>query len=243
MNILVTGVSRGIGAAVCKALLKQGHTVWGLSRSMPPEELTGQDRFTHVACDLSDADSRREAASQIRMADFQPDAIVLNAGVEYMEDTDHMDLEKMGSVFRTNVDGALFWVAWGMPWKNSVQFIAMSSILACWPDADCPAYSASKAALSLAFRSFRFRFRQFPARFKLLYLGPVHTSINPRFRLDVPPPRGVVLPEDVANYLVKTVLPSKRLNFYYPWKVGLVCRFGSWMPDALFSFVTKPFRR
>jgi len=173
----------------------------------------------------------------------RPDAVVLNAGVEYMEETDGMDWGKMASVFRTNIEGALFWVAKTMPWKKNLQFVAISSILACWPDPDCPAYSASKAALSLAFRSFRFRFSSPRGRFKLLYLGPVHTSINPRFRLDAPPPRGVVLPEDVAKYLVNTVLPSSKEDFYYPWTIGMVCRFGRWMPDSLFSFLTRPFRR
>ena len=243
MNCLVTGVSRGIGAAVSEALVRQGHAVWGLSRSLPPSSLANHPGFRHVSCDVSDADSRQRALESLRAADFLPDAVILNAAIEYMEDPSVMDWRKMENVFRTNVEGALFWVPALMPWKKQAQFIAVSSILANWPDADCPAYSASKAALSLAFRSFRFRYRRLPVQFKLLFLGPVHTSINPRFRLDLPPPRGVVLPEDVAAFLAKKVLPSRRENFYYPRKVGVVCRFGSWMPDSLFELLTRPFRR
>ena len=33
MNCLVTGVSRGIGRATALELLRQGHNVWGLSRT------------------------------------------------------------------------------------------------------------------------------------------------------------------------------------------------------------------
>ena len=243
MNCFVTGVSRGIGAAVCDSLARQGHAVWGLSRTPPPGPLADHPDFRHIPCDISDADSRRQALDSLRAAGFRPDAVILNAAVEYMENPANMDWSKMENVFRTNVEGALFWVSAFMPWKEHSQFVAMSSILAQWPDADCPAYSASKAALSLAFRSFRFRFRSLPVRFKLLFLGPVHTSINPRFRLDAPPPRGVVLPEDVASFLSKKVLPSRRENFYYPWKVGAVCRFGCWMPDSMFELLTRPFRR
>ena len=243
MNCLVTGVSRGIGAAVCEALLDQGHEVWGLSRTPPSGSFASHPQFRHVACDVSDADSRQRALDSLRAAGFSPDVVILNAAVEYMEEPDRMDWSKLEKVFRTNVEGALFWVSAFMPWKEHAQFIAVSSILAQWPDADCPAYSASKAALSLAFRSFRFRFRHLPVRFKLLFLGPVHTSINPRFRLDAPPPRGVVRPEEVARFLVKKVLPTQRENFHYPWKVGAVCRFGCWMPDSLFEMLTRPFRR
>lgn len=243
MNCLVTGVSRGIGAAASKALLQAGHKVWGLSRSDPPEVLASQEHFHHVPCDVADARSRQAALERLRTADFRPDAVILNAAVEYMEELDRMDWGKMETVFRTNVEGVLFWVSAFMPWPEDIQFVSVSSILARWPDADCPAYSASKAALELAFRSFRLRFRHARARFKLLCLGPVHTSINPRFRPDAPPPRGVAMPGDVARFLVEKVLPSRRLDFYYPWKVGMVCRFGGWMPDSCFELVTRPFRR
>ncbi|MCR5424582.1 MAG: SDR family NAD(P)-dependent oxidoreductase, partial [Bacteroidales bacterium] len=33
MNILVTGCSRGVGLEICKVLLAQGHTVYGVARS------------------------------------------------------------------------------------------------------------------------------------------------------------------------------------------------------------------
>lgn len=243
MRVLVTGASRGIGKALCKALLARGHEVRGLSRSLPPGEVALHVRFRHVPCDLSDAVSRREAAERMRKEGFRPDAVVLNAGVEYMEGRERMDWQKAERVLRTNVDGALFWIAETMPWTTPIQFVGISSILAFRPDADCPAYSASKAALSLALRSFRLRFRGTKARFKLLYLGPVHTGINPAFRPDGPLPRGVLPPEEVAEYLVETVLPSRREDFYHPCSVAAACRFGGWLPDSLFERITRPFRR
>jgi 3-oxoacyl-[acyl-carrier protein] reductase len=33
MNILVSGASRGVGLAICIVLLKQGHTVYAISRT------------------------------------------------------------------------------------------------------------------------------------------------------------------------------------------------------------------
>jgi 3-oxoacyl-[acyl-carrier protein] reductase len=37
MNILVTGCSRGVGLEICRILLSQGHTVYGIARSNPQE--------------------------------------------------------------------------------------------------------------------------------------------------------------------------------------------------------------
>ena len=33
MNILVTGCSRGVGLEICRVLLEQGNTVYGVARS------------------------------------------------------------------------------------------------------------------------------------------------------------------------------------------------------------------
>ena len=124
-----------------------------------------------------------------------------------------------------------------------MQFVGVSTLLAVWPDADCPAYCASKAALSMAFRAFRLRYRGDPAAFKLLYLGPVHTAINPRFDVSSPPGPGVAPPADVARAVANRVLPGRGFAYYYPRRVGWICRWGGWMPDRLFETLTRPLRR
>lgn len=37
MNYLVTGCSRGVGLEICRVLLEQGHTVYGIARSHTDE--------------------------------------------------------------------------------------------------------------------------------------------------------------------------------------------------------------
>ena len=37
MNYLVTGCSRGVGLEICRVLLEQGHTVYGVARSYTDE--------------------------------------------------------------------------------------------------------------------------------------------------------------------------------------------------------------
>ncbi len=246
MNCLVTGVSRGIGRATAAELLRQGHTVWGLSRTSVLNLAEGAAaRFRHSVCDIGDPESRRTAAGEMDSAKFVPDVVLLNAAVEYEEETSALSWEKMQAVLRTNVEGALFWISHWMDRnpRPSMQFVGISTILALWPDADCPVYSASKAALSLMLRSLRIRHAGEPVAFKLVVLGPVQTSINPRFAEAAVPGRGVAKPEAVAKYIVNTVLPKRRFTFYYPWQTGLVCRFGAWMPDLLFERITRPLRR
>ncbi|HPC58525.1 MAG TPA: SDR family oxidoreductase [Kiritimatiellia bacterium] len=246
MKCLVTGVSRGIGRATAAELLRQGHFVWGLSRT-PAAGLAeiGGDRFRAATCDVGNGADCVRAAAEMDAAGFVPDAVVLNAAIEYNEDKSELAWPKMEQTLRVNVEGALFWVA---HWLNGRterpgQFVLLSSLLARWPDADCPAYSASKAATTMAFRALRLRQAGDATRFKIVYLGPVHTSINPRFVAQGAPPRGVAAPEAVARHLANVVLSKKRSVFYYPWTTGLVCRFGAWMPDGFFERLTRPLRR
>lgn len=246
MKCLLTGVSRGIGHALATALLKEGHSVWGLSRTPPADlcvDTTG--RFHHSICDVGSEPDRKRAGEYMAEAGFVPDVVVLNAAIEYEEADESLSWDKMQQVLRINVEGALYWVSHWMDQQPCppIQFIGMSSLLAFWPDADCPAYGASKAALSMAFRAWRIRYSGKEVAFKLLYLGPVHTSINPRFVHRDEPGRGVVTPEAVAGYMVNTVLPNRRFAFYYPWTAGLVCRFGTWMPDLIFERLTRPLQR
>ena len=46
MNVLVTGVSRGVGLAICEVLLKQGFTVYGVSRSKSENFILLQEKYT-----------------------------------------------------------------------------------------------------------------------------------------------------------------------------------------------------
>lgn len=65
MNHLVTGCSRGVGVEICRVLLKQGHTVYGVARSYTDEfkalesEYAGRVFFKSI--DLSDSKNVRKS--------------------------------------------------------------------------------------------------------------------------------------------------------------------------------------
>ena len=68
--IVVTGASRGIGAAIAAALAEDGQTVACLSRSASLPEVEGltvetRSRFVTGACDVTDSDSIRNAIAKI----------------------------------------------------------------------------------------------------------------------------------------------------------------------------------
>ena len=45
MNYLVTGCSRGVGLEICRILLEEGHTVYGVARSYTEDFKVLESRF------------------------------------------------------------------------------------------------------------------------------------------------------------------------------------------------------
>lgn len=108
MNILVTGCSRGVGLEICRVLLEQGHTVYGVARSCPQEfkDLQKQypERLQYKSVDLSDSEHVRENV----FGDFvtnkvQLDGFVNNAALAYDDIVSNINLDRLKGMYEVNV--------------------------------------------------------------------------------------------------------------------------------------------
>ena len=108
MNILVTGCSRGVGLEICRVLLEQGHTVYGVARSCPQEfkDLQTQypERLLYKSVDLSDSEHVRENV----FGDFvtnkvQLDGFVNNAALAYDDIVSNINLDRLKGMYEVNV--------------------------------------------------------------------------------------------------------------------------------------------
>lgn len=252
MHILITGASSGIGRALATELVAQGHQVWGVARRRELLESLatqlGAERFRWSAVDVLNPASVDAAASQLRTAGFSPDAVVLNAGT-FEEDLEpEYRYDTVQRVLATNVDGALIWVDRFLPEfrrRRAGQFVAISSVSAYRPDTTSVAYSASKAALSMAFRCLRLRYRTSGVRFKTIHFGPVATAISPRYSrsVDLQKKYWFVLTPQQAAAGIAGALSSTRDVFYIPFAITTVFRLMRILPDRWFAAITERLRR
>ncbi len=86
---VVTGASRGIGAAVCAALAGAGARVLRVARSLPHPG-PGPGGMVDLPCDLTDAGQIAALGRQVRAEFGAPDIVVNNAGgflLRPLEDT------------------------------------------------------------------------------------------------------------------------------------------------------------
>lgn len=95
---LVTGVSRGIGRAIADALIADGHTVIGLSRTPPDNTFRGI--FHRV--DLTDRTAAAEMLAAVT-AEHQVDNLVNNAGGGFHAPIEEITLDQLDKTVALNL--------------------------------------------------------------------------------------------------------------------------------------------
>ena len=153
---LVTGASRGIGAAIAKRLAKDGLHVVAMARNVEKlqqvcNEITGQEGSGEPwTCDVADAKALAAAVEQIADKHGRLDVLVNNAGVTKdglllrMEDAD------FDSVIDTNLKSAFVAIraaARPMMRSKSGRIINIGSVAGVAGNPGQANYAASKAGL------------------------------------------------------------------------------------------------
>lgn len=108
MNILITGISKGLGIKTAEVLLKQGYTVYGISRSKTEElELLTNDfpsNLYWLSYDLSNAEDVRQVIFKDWMGLKTPlHAFINNAALAYDDIVTNLNLEPLEKMYRVNV--------------------------------------------------------------------------------------------------------------------------------------------
>ena len=148
-HALVTGGNRGIGLAVARRLLADGHTVTVTSRSgeLPPDAPEG---LGVVACDVTDPASVDAAFVEAESASGPVEVVVANAGVTRDQLLMRMSEEDFDLVVDTNLAGAWRVVkraSKGMIRARFGRVVLIGSVVGLYGGPGQANYSASKAAL------------------------------------------------------------------------------------------------
>lgn len=108
MNYLVTGCSRGVGLEICRVLLEQGHTVYGIARGFSNEfqqlQEQNQEHLFFKSIDLSDSENVRKSIFKDFISNkLRLDGFVNNAAMAYDDIITNLNLEKLKAMYAVNV--------------------------------------------------------------------------------------------------------------------------------------------
>ncbi len=200
---LVTGASRGIGAAIARGLARAGAEVIRVARSLPD---TRDGPWVELPCDLTDAADVERLAARVLGSHGVPAVVVSNAGgflLKSLEDTTPAEFEAQIAL---NLRGSFLLARAFLPpmrAEGSSVFVSVGSVADHTGFPENAAYAASKFGLRGLHESLAAEYRGSGVRLTLVSPGATDTTIWDPFAPDQRPgftPRAAMLrPEDVAD--------------------------------------------
>ena len=159
--VLVTGGSRGIGAAVVHRLAEAGDVVYAASRSGRAEE---HPRIHGLVMDVNDPDGPASGVAAIIAAQGRLDAVVVNAGNGIFGPLEEMAEEDIRYQFETCFFGAVKTINACVPVfraQGHGRILAVTSFAALVPLPYQSLYSSAKAALEMAVMGYAVELKPF----------------------------------------------------------------------------------
>lgn len=218
---LVTGGSRGIGAAITLELAQAGANVvvnYNRSEDMAMDVVRRINNIDGKAlalqADISQISSIQNLFSQIENQWGRVDILVNNAGMEVRRSFQDFNEATYEQIMDTNLKGAFFCAQraiGGMKENQWGRIINISSVHELTPTGFCSVYSMSKSGMILMMRELAVEFSQYGITVNNIAPGAIRTDINrevladPAYEAKVInkiPSRFIGEPEDVAKTAV-----------------------------------------
>jgi NAD(P)-dependent dehydrogenase (short-subunit alcohol dehydrogenase family) len=150
MNIFITGWSSGLGYGLTNHYLKEGHKVFGISRSTNAA-LNSHSAYHFLQLDLSGLNEIHGTVQDFLKNESHMDLVILNAGIlNEVRDLKETDIEAIKKVMDVNVWANKMLIDVLFEQLDSIdQLIAISSGAAVSGTRGWNAYSLSKATLNM----------------------------------------------------------------------------------------------
>lgn len=237
-RIWLTGATSGIGEAVAKKLIAEGHQVVVSARNQAALDALceGYPDAHPLALDVSDRQAVLAAGQQVGEQLGALDLALFNAGTcEYLN-AQQFDMDLVERVFTPNLFGTLYGVEAALPLLRAARregkparLAATSSASAYLPLPRAEAYGASKAAVSYFLESLRLDLDQEGIDVSLIHPGFVKTPLTERN--DFPMPMQVsaeAAAEAIINGLVKG-----HLDIHFPRRFTYLVKLLGILPPGL----------
>jgi NAD(P)-dependent dehydrogenase (short-subunit alcohol dehydrogenase family) len=180
-SVLITGTTSGLGRGLLAHYAKHALKVISVNRGRVAE-LEAQYPSVRFECvDVRSAEGVEKLVRGLAASGDLPDLLILNAGINRLDNDEAFDLPLYREVIDTNLYGALNFVAplTRVPAAGVERHIvAISSMVNYAGNPYALGYQTSKKALTACFDVWAGMYAKTDLVFKQVMLGPVHTAIT-----------------------------------------------------------------
>lgn len=236
MNILITGVSRGLGFYLCKKFLSQGHFVIGISRTPVSKldfNIEHNVQFLHIQLDITQSHETTIVLENFLSNNMIPEVVILNAGGIKNDGSNNFNFQNFQEIMKLNLFSSMEIVNILLPIfqkRGSGIFVAISSVAAIRALSSSIGYPTSKSALSMAFEGLRLQYSHYGLRFITIqpgFLGEKKKLLGTSFL-------------DAAEIIYHNIMIKKNSEVVsFPMSIVLISRLSKLIPDKLLSIFLK----
>lgn len=181
-RVLLTGASRGLGAAMAREFAARGSHLVLVARSQGPlRALADEVGGTALVADLAEPHQRDGLVARAEAADGRPvDVLVNNAGLVEVGPLAEASAESLARQLAVDLAAPAELIRQALPGmlaRGRGHLVTVSSLQSTTPTPGCTAYGASKAALSQLQAILRLELAGTPVRTTLVSPGPVATDL------------------------------------------------------------------
>ncbi|MEM6986794.1 MAG: SDR family NAD(P)-dependent oxidoreductase [Pseudomonadota bacterium] len=227
-NVLITGASSGIGAALVRAYSANGWQVTACGRDTSRLQALADE----TGCSLVEFDVADRAACVDKLTELSTtwDLVVLNAGTcEYVDDVKRFDARLFERVMQVNVLGTANCLEALLPKMQSGSRVAIVGSMATYlPFERASAYGGSKAALAYMAGSLATDLAPHGVGVSLVSPGFVETPLTDKNDFNMP----MIITAEQAALTIKQGLDKGKHHVCAPWLFCAILRVLGRLPAA-----------
>ena len=236
-NIIITGASSGIGAALAKQYAASGVRLGLIGRNEArlqeiAKNATAQGAIVETAIiDVCDKEKMSEWLTKFDSAN-PIDILIANAGISAGAGGLQETHEKMREIFAINLDGVLNTILPVIPLmqaRKSGQIALMSSLAGIRGMPSCPAYSASKGAVRFLGEGLRGELKDYNIKLSVICPGYIKTPMTDVNKFPMP----FIMSAEKSAKIIIAGLEKNKSRIAFPLALYLPLWLMSCLPMAI----------
>jgi NAD(P)-dependent dehydrogenase (short-subunit alcohol dehydrogenase family) len=233
VNIFITGGTTGIGLALAKLYLSEGHRVGICGRDL--SKLT--EEYPNLFCYKVDVTNRDELHAAVKeFSKGELDIIIANAGRSVGAKTQIPNAILSSQVIDINVKGVLNTFDIGlelMLHKRKGHLVATASVAGFVGLPGAAAYSASKAAVLKLCESYAIDFKPLGISVTAIAPGFIDTPLTKQNPHSMP----FIMSAEKGAMLIKRAIEKKKVLYIFPLPMKIIITILDKMPRCLYRFI------